>query len=274
MSGSGKSLAMMPFFVRDYIAATRHMSLTERGAYTDLLFFQWENERLPVEPDRLARLIGCTAEEFAIVWPHIREKFAEVDGSLLNQRLEEHRAESLRLKAIRVKTAEDTNAKRNARRDAQRNADRDGDRPAQGTPTVTVAATLTGTSPSPSPSPSPNPSPSKKKTAVPRTFHDQVIAAYHEVLPDMPAVKVWSDKRRRMLNARIRERCRDGKPADSIDYWRSIFEAVTTSDFLCGRTKDPFTNFSLEWLLIDEHFTHFIEGMYANRQTNGARAHG
>jgi uncharacterized protein YdaU (DUF1376 family) len=269
---------MMPFFVRDYVASTRHMSLTERGAYTDLLFFQWENERLPVEPDRLARLIGCTAEEFAIVWPHIRGKFVEANGGLLNQRLEEHRAESLRLKAIRVKNAEDSNAKRDARRNAQRDADRDAERPTQGTlidtSSVTLSAALSGTSPSPSPSPSPKPSPSKKNTSIPRSLHDQVISAYHEFLPDMPRVKVWSDKRRRMLDARIRERCRDGKPADSIDYWRTLFESVAASDFLCGRTKDPFTACDLEWLLTAEKFTHVIEGKYANRQTNGARAHG
>jgi uncharacterized protein YdaU (DUF1376 family) len=273
---SGKSLAMMPFFVRDYVASTRHMSLAERGAYSDLLFFQWENDRLPVDSDRLARLIGCTSEEFAIVWPHIREKFVETNGALLNQRLEEHRAESLRLKAIRVKTAEDTNAKRDARRNAQRNGDRDADRPAQGTlietPSVTATATLTGTSPSPSLSPSPNPSPSKKNTSVPRSFHDLVIAAYHDLLPDMPSVKVWSDKRRKMLDARIRERCKDGRPADSIEYWRTLFTSVAESDFLSGRTKVPFSHCCLEWLITEGNFAKVIEGNYANRTSNG-RAH-
>lgn len=55
-SSTGNSLAMLPFFPRDYLAATRHMSLAERGAYTDLLWLQWENGPLPTAPDQLARM--------------------------------------------------------------------------------------------------------------------------------------------------------------------------------------------------------------------------
>jgi hypothetical protein len=55
----GKSLAMLPFFPRDYLAATRHMSLAERGAYTDLLWLQWENGHLPNDVQfRSSRLYG------------------------------------------------------------------------------------------------------------------------------------------------------------------------------------------------------------------------
>jgi hypothetical protein len=101
--------------------------------------------------------------------------------------------------------------------------------------------------------------------------HEEVIRAYHEILPEAPQVKVWSKKRRQALDARIRERCKDGKPAATIAYWRGFFEQVAASDFLCGRA----TSFvaSLEWLLRPENFLKVIEGNYANR-TNGARARG
>jgi uncharacterized protein YdaU (DUF1376 family) len=85
---------MMPWFPRDYLAATRHMSLAERGAYTDLLFFQWEMGPLPNDPVRLARLVGCGAEEFGAVWMEIRDKFEDCldgTGNLVNRRLEEER---------------------------------------------------------------------------------------------------------------------------------------------------------------------------------------
>jgi uncharacterized protein YdaU (DUF1376 family) len=273
-NGTGKSLAMLPFFVRDYVTATRHLTLAERGAYTDLLFFQWENGHLPSEPERLARLIGCTPQEFASVWEHISEKFTESDEGLFNRRLEDHRAEALRLRTARVKSADETNAKRNA----HRHGDRSADRPNQGTLSVTVTDTLTdtvtGTSPSPSPSPSPNPSPSKKDTPVPRSFHDQVIAAYHELCPLLPQVKIWSDERRKSLDARIRERVRDGKPADTIEYWRSFFQRIAASDFLSGRSEDPLKGACLEWFLKPKNFPKVIEGNYDNRKSNGARPHG
>lgn len=91
----------MPWFPRDYIAATRHLTLAERGAYSDLLFLSWEMGRLPSSSARLARLLGCTAEEFAEVWPAIAGKFTEcLDGSgtLVNPRLEEHRKQYLEFK--------------------------------------------------------------------------------------------------------------------------------------------------------------------------------
>jgi uncharacterized protein YdaU (DUF1376 family) len=59
------NLPMMPWFPRDYLSATRLMTLAQRGAYTDLLFYQWELGPLPSDPDQLARLVGATPEEFA-----------------------------------------------------------------------------------------------------------------------------------------------------------------------------------------------------------------
>jgi hypothetical protein len=106
-----------------------------------------------------------------------------------------------------------------------------------------------------------------------KEFHDQVIVAYHETLPDLPAVKVWSKKRAQALVARIRERLKDRKPADTIDYWRKLFSEVAGSDFLCGRSGE--WRADLEWLLRPENFAKVIEGRYAPRAaSNGNAAHG
>jgi hypothetical protein len=96
-------------------------------------------------------------------------------------------------------------------------------------------------------------------------FHQEVIAAYHELLPDLPRVKVWSAKRQRALDARIRERRGEGKPADTVGYWRQYFGQVANSDFLCGRGRSDFCA-DLEWLLRPENFTKVIEGRYSNRR--------
>jgi uncharacterized protein YdaU (DUF1376 family) len=86
---------MLPWFVRDYIAATRHFSLAERGAYCDLLFLSWETGPLPNDPVLLARMISCTPAEFRRVWAAVRLKFRETRDGLINVRLEEHREKEL-----------------------------------------------------------------------------------------------------------------------------------------------------------------------------------
>lgn len=94
------------------------------------------------------------------------------------------------------------------------------------------------------------------------TIHDEVIAAYHELCPDLPKVRVWNDTRKALLDERIAECVKRGKPADKPDYWRSLFEKVGRSDFLCGRGKQGDWRADLEWLLDEDHFARVIEGRY------------
>lgn len=106
------------------------------------------------------------------------------------------------------------------------------------------------------------PLPPKGAAAAPN-LHEQIIATYHEVLTDLPAVRDWPERRRRKLAARIAERVKAGKPADKPEYWRALFTQVQASDFLCGRKSDwrcP----GLEWLLEPKNFTKVIEGAYRN----------
>lgn len=130
-------LPMMPWFPKDYLSATRLMSLAERGAYCDLLFYEWEMGPLPNDTDKLARLILVTPEEFAPIWKAIRSKFAERDGMLINETLEEHRETAKRLNEGKVKGARITNAIRAEQRHAQ----------------LSLDEALSGTHPNPSPNP-------------------------------------------------------------------------------------------------------------------------
>jgi uncharacterized protein YdaU (DUF1376 family) len=94
-TGPAKVLPMMPLFVSDWIAGTRHLSLSERGSLLDLLCWQWANGPLPSDEQRLARLLGCSKEEFRKMWAVISSEFKEREGGLLNTRLEDHRAKAL-----------------------------------------------------------------------------------------------------------------------------------------------------------------------------------
>ena len=95
-------LPHMPFFVNDYIGATRHMTLAERGAYTDLLFLEWNIGPLPADPARLAAMIGCTSKQFSTVWPTVQQKFSDSPDGLVNERLELHRAKSIEISEKRA----------------------------------------------------------------------------------------------------------------------------------------------------------------------------
>lgn len=98
----------------------------------------------------------------------------------------------------------------------------------------------------------------------------QILAAYAEMLPELPQIRDWNERRRKKLRARIAERVRKGKPADTVDYWRGLFSKVAASDFLMGRRGDwrcP----GLEWLLEPKNFTRLIEGGYDNnRRADGS----
>lgn len=154
------SLAMLPWFPRDWLASTRAMRIAERGAYHDLLCFQWEMGALPADHERLARLLGLSAKEFAEVWPAIESKFVVNGLSLFNKRLEEHRVKALEQREKKRRAAQSTNAKRDAKRSGERHADRAHE--------DTSLRALSGTPPSPSPSPD-----TKKEDSVLRTAGDE-----------------------------------------------------------------------------------------------------
>lgn len=138
------SLAMLPWFPRDFIASTRAMRLAERGAYRDLLDYQWEMGKLPADHERLARLLGCSRHEFDEVWPGIADKFVRVGAHISNKRLEEHRKKALEQRERKVKAARETNAKRYGEREKQPS---DSDSLSD-----TVSDPLSASPPSPSPS--------------------------------------------------------------------------------------------------------------------------
>ena len=91
-------LPYMPFFVADYMGSTdvRLMSLAERGAYTHLLFMNWQEGRLQKDPKKLAKLLDCSPEEFEEVWEAIQHKFeTDSKGRIYNKRVEEIRKQSI-----------------------------------------------------------------------------------------------------------------------------------------------------------------------------------
>jgi uncharacterized protein YdaU (DUF1376 family) len=101
---------------------------------------------------------------------------------------------------------------------------------------------------------------------------EQIVAAYHEILPELPRARLLGDDRRKAVRALWRfaltEPRSDGKPratnADEALIWvRSYFERARENDFLMGRT--PRVNghagweCDLDFLLSKKGMKHVIE---------------
>ena len=105
-------------------------------------------------------------------------------------------------------------------------------------------------------------------SGVPPCPHQDIIAAYHEILPMLPGVREWTPARRTALAARWRE-----KPErQTITWWRKLFSYVAESDFLTGRVSrgrgHDAWQCSLPWLLKPENFAKLLEGHYENREVS------
>jgi hypothetical protein len=98
--------------------------------------------------------------------------------------------------------------------------------------------------------------PADKKLECP---HQEIIALYHEVLPQCPQVRDWTPARATQLRARWNE----DTDRQNLDYWRRFFNYVATCDFLVGKGSGdrPFMA-DLEWLTKSSNFTKIRERKY------------
>ena len=96
----------------------------------------------------------------------------------------------------------------------------------------------------------------EKSASVPPCPHKDIVAIYHEVLPELRAVKVWNSTREKRLRARWRE----DKSRQTLDWWRKYFESVRQSDFLMGRKTDWSADF--DWLICPTNMAKVLEGRY------------
>jgi uncharacterized protein YdaU (DUF1376 family) len=144
---SGDGMPMLPWYHRDFLAATQGWRLAERGAYFLLLGAQWEMGPLPKDVSELALIVGTSANEFRRIWRKVSRKFMATKDGLVNARLELHRQKAVGLRARHQSGAKQTNQKRWG---------------PQATDAAHVAEQSLSESPCVSP-PSPSPSPSFKR---------------------------------------------------------------------------------------------------------------
>lgn len=90
--------------------------------------------------------------------------------------------------------------------------------------------------------------------------HQEIIKLYHEHLPMLTQVKIWNSKRQTLLKTRWKE----SKERQNLDYWKRLFQYISKSDFLTGKTSH--WQADLEWIVNSSNFTKIIEGRYENKE--------
>jgi len=93
--------------------------------------------------------------------------------------------------------------------------------------------------------------------------HTDIIALYHQILPELPQVMVWPESCQKTLRARWRE---DVKRQD-MGWWEAYFEYVKRSDFLMGRDKD--WSGDLLWMIKPSNMTKILNGSYHKQRQGG-----
>jgi hypothetical protein len=111
--------------------------------------------------------------------------------------------------------------------------------------------------------------PQIKSAGPPPCPFDEIVAAYHEVLPTCRRVMDLNQKRQDHIRARWRQVWADERfdTPDGIAFFRRFFGLVAASKFLTGRVvatpgRKPFLA-SLPWLMNPENFLKVLEGNYA-----------
>lgn len=87
----------------------------------------------------------------------------------------------------------------------------------------------------------------------------EIIAVYHEELPELPPINEWPDASAQQLRARWKSL----PERKSVEWWRDFFRYIKTSDFLMGRKTD--FQASLSWIVKASNFAKIVNGNYENR---------
>jgi uncharacterized protein YdaU (DUF1376 family) len=108
-----KRSSWFAFYVDDYIGGTRVMSLSARGAFIDLLAYQFANDGIPDDERMICRIIGAFEDEWKWIREEVLSKFPACDdGVRRNCRMTKEREEREEIREKRVEASQKGNQKR------------------------------------------------------------------------------------------------------------------------------------------------------------------
>lgn len=104
--------------------------------------------------------------------------------------------------------------------------------------------------------------PARQKPAMEACPYQDIVDLYHKALPELPAVAILNDGRKRALQARWRE----SEVHRDLGFWADYFCQVKASQFLMGQVpgrngSKPFRA-TFDWLIAPSNFVKVVEGNY------------
>lgn len=226
------------FNIGDYHKKAGRLTMLEHGAYTLLLHACYDREKFPTKAEAIDWCWARSVDEIAAV-EFVLSKFFKLEGDVyvqdrIQEEIDAFHAKSEKNKHIALE------------REAARRTKR--------------ARSVDESSPEQHESP-PNHKPQTKNQVeepngsvdkvdrLPACDYDAVVALYHELLPELPSVRVMSDSRKRAIQARWRWVLTSKRPdgtrraetaQDAFAWLRQFFELARDNDFIMGRGwRDP-----------------------------------
>lgn len=261
-----------PHYLDDYERSTAQFTLLQHGAYRRLLDAYYKTEgNVSAEPSALYRLLGAITDDEQAAVRHVLElKFEQVDGKLRHARGDEELAKIRELVGKR-REAGSAGGKARVANQAKANGKQVLEHlPKQTSTKVEVEVDVdvehkeeVVVTPGEAPDlPPPAPCP-----------FQQIVDAYHEVLPNHRRVHCLTHERKELLSAAWRwtwqDRQRRGKQADHesvLNSMRGLFGLVAESKLLTGRVpgkdgRKPFVA-GLDWILKPSNILDIIENKW------------
>ena len=87
--------------------------------------------------------------------------------------------------------------------------------------------------------------------------HQDILDAYHRILPELPQMQLWTEDRRKLLRTRWRE----DVARQNLEWWEDLFQFVRKCPLLMGENDRGWTA-TLEWIIRPKNFPKVIEGNY------------
>lgn len=230
------------FNIGDYKAHTEHLELMEDLAFRRMIDWCYLHEKpLPLEIKEIERLIRMRTHSESIAYV-LETYFERTDQGYVNTRINREVAKYQEKSDKAKKSAEARwKNKKNAnalQTESESNANHKPITNNQEPINKEIKIT------------------SSEKTKCP---HEDIVNLYHEILPELSKVKVWSSKRQSYL----RTVWNGNESRQNLDYWRRFFSYVKQSNFLMGRSND--FKADLEWLVKPANFIKIIEKKYENK---------
>lgn len=108
----------------------------------------------------------------------------------------------------------------------------------------------------------------QKPAKKPDCPYKKIVELYHQILPDLPEVRVLNPKRRSQIKARWQSTVgvNGQRECWNLEFWEKYFNYVRTCPFLMGQSQPspgrPVFFADLEWLTNATNFAKVIEGKY------------